>query len=55
MIETNSPAPSNGQTDEPKPEQVRQTPQVQGEESPRPLQHPKPGRRFCRGRSSRTE
>jgi hypothetical protein len=44
MIETNSPGPSNGQTDEPKPEQVQQTSQGQGKGTPRPLQHPKPGR-----------
>jgi hypothetical protein len=43
MIETNSPAPSNGQTDEPKPEQVRQP--LQGNNgTPRPPQRPKPGR-----------
>jgi|HubBroStandDraft_6_1064221.scaffolds.fasta_scaffold19372_7 hypothetical protein len=44
MIETNSPGPSNGQTNEPKPEQVQQTSQGQGKGTPRPLQHPKPGR-----------
>jgi hypothetical protein len=43
MIETNSPGPSIGQTDEPKPELVRQTSQGQGNGAPRPLQHPKPG------------
>jgi hypothetical protein len=44
MIETNSPGPSSGQTDEPKPEQVRQIQEGQGKEAVRPLQHPKPGR-----------
>jgi hypothetical protein len=43
MIETNSPSPSSGET-EPKPEQVRQTPQGLGKETPRPRQHPKPGK-----------
>jgi hypothetical protein len=42
MIETNSPDPSSGETDEPKPEQVRLPPQGNG--TPRPLQRPKPGR-----------
>jgi hypothetical protein len=36
MIETNSPGPSSGETDEPKPEQVRQPPQGQGKGTPRP-------------------
>jgi hypothetical protein len=44
MIETNSPGPSSGQTDEPKPEQVRRTSHGQGKGAPPPLRHPKPGR-----------
>jgi hypothetical protein len=44
MIETNSPAPLSGQTDDPKPEQVRQPLRGQGNGTPRPPQRPKPGR-----------
>ena len=44
MIETHSPASSSGSTDEPKSEEVRQSPQGQGKGIPQPLQRPKPGR-----------
>jgi hypothetical protein len=44
MIETNSPGPSSGRTDEAKPEQVHKPQQGQGKAAPQPLQHPKPGR-----------
>jgi hypothetical protein len=44
MIETNSPGPSSGRTDQPKPEQVHEPQQGQGKAAPQPLQHPKPGR-----------